>query len=155
MLTLPIGVTFVGNSASSSAQQANITQMIIDGTQGTASGWGLVQVYSLSPLPNPWSFSSLDPLKSGLRWRNEINNADSFWTSTPRLTATTPEPSTHRTWMMAVLLRARMLTILQIRWRVSCIVIMSLATARVWFRGSDIFLYMEVCFRVFRLEFRC
>jgi len=37
------GVTFVGNSASTSDQQASITQMIIDGTQGTASGWGLVQ----------------------------------------------------------------------------------------------------------------
>lgn len=37
------GVTFVGNSASASDQQASITQMIIDGTQGTAAGWGLVQ----------------------------------------------------------------------------------------------------------------
>lgn len=37
------GVTFVGNSASNSAQQSSITQMIIDGTQGTALGDGLVQ----------------------------------------------------------------------------------------------------------------
>lgn len=37
------GVTFIGNSASDSAQQASITQMIIDGTQGTADGDGLVQ----------------------------------------------------------------------------------------------------------------
>jgi hypothetical protein len=37
------GATFIGNSASNSAQQASITQMIIDGTQGTADGDGLVQ----------------------------------------------------------------------------------------------------------------
>ncbi|RAO69016.1 uncharacterized protein BHQ10_005028 [Talaromyces amestolkiae] len=37
------GVTFIGNSASDSNQQASITQMIIDGTQGTADGDGLVQ----------------------------------------------------------------------------------------------------------------
>lgn len=37
------GVTFVGNSASNSAQQSSITQMVIDGTQGTALGDGLVQ----------------------------------------------------------------------------------------------------------------
>jgi hypothetical protein len=37
------GVTFVGNSASTSAQQSSITQMVIDGTQGTADGDGLVQ----------------------------------------------------------------------------------------------------------------
>jgi hypothetical protein len=43
------GVTFVGNSASNAAQQQSITQMIIDGTQGTASGWGLVQV-GFSPI---------------------------------------------------------------------------------------------------------
>jgi len=37
------GVTFVGNSASQSSQQTSITQMVIDGTQGTALGDGLVQ----------------------------------------------------------------------------------------------------------------
>lgn len=37
------GVTFVGNSASNANQQTSITQMIIDGTQGTADGDGLVQ----------------------------------------------------------------------------------------------------------------
>lgn len=37
------GVTFVGNSASTSSQQSSITQMVIDGTQGTALGDGLVQ----------------------------------------------------------------------------------------------------------------
>lgn len=37
------GVTFVGNTASNSAQQTSITQMIIDGTQGTSLGDGLVQ----------------------------------------------------------------------------------------------------------------
>jgi len=37
------GSSFVGNSASTSAQQTSITQMIIDGTQGTSSGDGLVQ----------------------------------------------------------------------------------------------------------------
>ncbi|KAH8690724.1 hypothetical protein BGW36DRAFT_401098 [Talaromyces proteolyticus] len=37
------GSTFVGNSASRSAQQTSITQMIIDGTQGTSDGDGLVQ----------------------------------------------------------------------------------------------------------------
>lgn len=37
------GVTFVGNSASDSSQQSSITQMVIDGTQGTALGDGLVQ----------------------------------------------------------------------------------------------------------------
>lgn len=37
------GSSFVGNSASTSAQQTSITQMIIDGTQGTTSGDGLVQ----------------------------------------------------------------------------------------------------------------
>jgi hypothetical protein len=37
------GVTFVGNSASTASQQSSITQMIIDGTQGTADGDGLVQ----------------------------------------------------------------------------------------------------------------
>lgn len=37
------GVTFVGNSASTANQQTSITQMVIDGTQGTADGDGLVQ----------------------------------------------------------------------------------------------------------------
>ncbi|TVY71427.1 hypothetical protein LSUE1_G006464 [Lachnellula suecica] len=37
------GSSFVGNSASAAAQAASITQMIIDGTQGTAKGDGLVQ----------------------------------------------------------------------------------------------------------------
>ncbi|QGA16123.1 hypothetical protein EYB26_003790 [Talaromyces marneffei] len=37
------GSTFIGNSASDPDQQASITQMIIDGTQGTADGDGLVQ----------------------------------------------------------------------------------------------------------------
>ncbi|TAQ89314.1 hypothetical protein B7494_g2359 [Chlorociboria aeruginascens] len=37
------GSSFVGNSASASAQAASIIQMIIDGTQGTAQGDGLVQ----------------------------------------------------------------------------------------------------------------
>lgn len=37
------GATFVGNSASQSSQQTSITQMVIDGTQGTALGDGLVQ----------------------------------------------------------------------------------------------------------------
>jgi hypothetical protein len=37
------GSTFVGNSASNSAQQTSITQMVIDGTQGTSLGDGLVQ----------------------------------------------------------------------------------------------------------------
>ncbi|KAK1248994.1 hypothetical protein MKX08_007214 [Trichoderma sp. CBMAI-0020] len=37
------GVTFVGNSASDSSQQSSITQMVIDGTQGTSLGDGLVQ----------------------------------------------------------------------------------------------------------------
>lgn len=37
------GSTFIGNSASDSDQQASITQMIIDGTQGTVDGDGLVQ----------------------------------------------------------------------------------------------------------------
>jgi hypothetical protein len=53
------GVTFVGNSASTSSQQSSITQMIIDGTQGTALGDGLVQcinqygnVYEVSGLFN-------------------------------------------------------------------------------------------------------
>lgn len=33
----------MGNSASQSSQQTSITQMVIDGTQGTALGDGLVQ----------------------------------------------------------------------------------------------------------------
>ncbi|KAL7899944.1 hypothetical protein HDV63DRAFT_416638 [Trichoderma sp. SZMC 28014] len=37
------GVTFVGNTASTSSQQSSINQMVIDGTQGTADGDGLVQ----------------------------------------------------------------------------------------------------------------
>jgi len=37
------GVEFVGNDASASAQASNILQMIVDGTQGTSSGDGLVQ----------------------------------------------------------------------------------------------------------------
>jgi len=37
------GVSFVGNGASLDAQQASINQMVIDGTQGTAFGDGLVQ----------------------------------------------------------------------------------------------------------------
>lgn len=37
------GVKFVGNSASASAQAASIRQMIVDGTQGTTKGDGLVQ----------------------------------------------------------------------------------------------------------------
>ncbi|KAG4034284.1 hypothetical protein MFRU_003g02540 [Monilinia fructicola] len=37
------GVKFVGNSASASAQAASIHQMIVDGTQGTTKGEGLVQ----------------------------------------------------------------------------------------------------------------
>jgi hypothetical protein len=37
------GSTFVGNSASTADQQSSITQMIIDGTQGTTDGDGLVQ----------------------------------------------------------------------------------------------------------------
>ncbi|KAI9646645.1 hypothetical protein NHQ30_004642 [Ciborinia camelliae] len=37
------GVKFVGNSASASAQAASIHQMIVDGTQGTTKGDGLVQ----------------------------------------------------------------------------------------------------------------
>lgn len=37
------GVKFIGNSASASAQAASIRQMIVDGTQGTAKGDGLVQ----------------------------------------------------------------------------------------------------------------
>ncbi|KAL7930650.1 hypothetical protein V8C35DRAFT_131997 [Trichoderma chlorosporum] len=37
------GVSFVGNSASTASQQSSITQMVIDGTQGTALGDGLVQ----------------------------------------------------------------------------------------------------------------
>lgn len=37
------GATFVGNSASDSSQQSSITQMVIDGTQGTSLGDGLVQ----------------------------------------------------------------------------------------------------------------
>lgn len=37
------GVKFVGNSASASSQAASIHQMIVDGTQGTSKGDGLVQ----------------------------------------------------------------------------------------------------------------
>ncbi|KAJ8064838.1 hypothetical protein OCU04_007147 [Sclerotinia nivalis] len=37
------GVKFVGNSASASAQASSIHQMIVDGTQGTTQGDGLVQ----------------------------------------------------------------------------------------------------------------
>lgn len=53
------GATFIGNSASDAEQQASITQMIIDGTQGTADGDGLVQcinqygnIYEVS-IPSP------------------------------------------------------------------------------------------------------
>lgn len=37
------GSSFVGSSASTDAQQASITQMVVDGVQGTSSGGGLVQ----------------------------------------------------------------------------------------------------------------
>lgn len=42
------GSSFVGNDASSDEQQASITQMVIDGTQGTGFGNGLAQCKSLS-----------------------------------------------------------------------------------------------------------
>lgn len=38
------GSSFVGSSASTDAQQASITQMVVDGMQGTSSGDGLVQL---------------------------------------------------------------------------------------------------------------
>lgn len=38
------GVSFVGNGGTNDQQQASITQMIMDGTQGTTKGDGLVQV---------------------------------------------------------------------------------------------------------------
>jgi hypothetical protein len=38
------GSSFVGSSASSDAQQTSITQMVVDGAQGTSSGAGLVQL---------------------------------------------------------------------------------------------------------------
>ena len=37
------GTSFVGNSKSADEQQASVTQMVVDGTQGTSSGPGLVQ----------------------------------------------------------------------------------------------------------------
>jgi len=37
------GSSFIGNDAGHEEQQASITQMIIDGTQGTSTGDGLVQ----------------------------------------------------------------------------------------------------------------
>ena len=37
------GTSFVGNSQSADEQQASVTQMVVDGTQGTAYGDGLVQ----------------------------------------------------------------------------------------------------------------
>lgn len=38
------GSSFVGNSASADEQKASIIQMIVDGTQGTSAGDGLVQL---------------------------------------------------------------------------------------------------------------
>jgi hypothetical protein len=52
------GSTFIGNSASDSDQQASITQMVIDGTQGTADGDGLVQC--INQYGNIYEVSILD-----------------------------------------------------------------------------------------------
>lgn len=51
------GVSFVGAAASVDEQKSSITQMVVDGMQGTASGDGLVQlinkygnIYEVGPI---------------------------------------------------------------------------------------------------------
>ena len=50
------GSSFIGNQASAAEQAASIVQMVVDGTQGTMTGSGLVQgvnqwgdIYDVSP----------------------------------------------------------------------------------------------------------
>lgn len=53
------GSSFIGNGASDSAQQSSITQMVIDGTQGTVNGDGLVQC--INQYGNIYEVSILGP----------------------------------------------------------------------------------------------
>jgi hypothetical protein len=66
------GVKFVGNSASAASQASSILQMIIDGTQGTAEGDGLVQC--INDFPNLYEAARC--YNSGDVNLNDLNDAD-------------------------------------------------------------------------------
>lgn len=98
------GSTFIGNSASDSDQQASITQMIIDGTQGTADGDGLVQC--INQYGNIYEVSILGPAglqETGMSVANMHRPLDATtqdqWIA-PTWT-TVKEPLT-RTWMTSL-----------------------------------------------------
>ncbi|EED17337.1 hypothetical protein TSTA_111730 [Talaromyces stipitatus ATCC 10500] len=68
------GSTFVGNSASNSAQQTSITQMVIDGTQGTADGDGLVQC--INQYGNVYETQAARCYNSGSVDSSDLNNGE-------------------------------------------------------------------------------
>src|SRR2546423_5711764 len=85
------GVSYLGNSASIPQSQASITQMVMDGTQGTASGWGLVQcinqygnIYEAARCYNSGTVdsSNLNSADSGTTssYVNDIANRMTGWT---------------------------------------------------------------------------
>ncbi|RFU36325.1 hypothetical protein B7463_g114, partial [Scytalidium lignicola] len=83
------GSSFVGNGASQSDQQTSITQMVIDGTQGTSSGDGLVQgindygnIYEAARYYNSGSVNSgnlNDGLGATASYVNDIANRMTGW----------------------------------------------------------------------------
>lgn len=83
------GATFVGNSASDSSQQSSITQMVIDGTQGTSLGDGLVQC--INQYGNIYEVSLLLKIKPYWCWPLMIR----------LLAATTRAQLTAEIWTMA------------------------------------------------------
>ena len=75
------GSAFVGNSASASAQASSITQMIIDGTQGTTDGDGLVQcinqygnIYEAARCYNSGSVDSSNLNDGGVATSSYVND---------------------------------------------------------------------------------
>lgn len=97
------GATFVGNSASTSSQQSSITQMVIDGTQGTSLGDGLVQC--INQYGNIYEVSYLLKLKP---YR--------YWPLIRLLAATTRAQLTAEIWTMARVPRPHMSMILPTGW---------------------------------------
>ncbi|KAI9733614.1 MAG: hypothetical protein M1834_003216 [Cirrosporium novae-zelandiae] len=83
------GAVFAGNSATPYAQQASIIQMVMDGTQGTLSGDGLVQcinrygnIYEAARCYNSGSVDSSDvnyPFTSTASYVNDIANRMTGW----------------------------------------------------------------------------
>ncbi|KIM96920.1 hypothetical protein OIDMADRAFT_204668 [Oidiodendron maius Zn] len=66
------GTSFVGNSKSADEQQASVTQMVVDGTQGTPYGSGLVQ--GINIYGNIYECQAARYYNSGEVDKSDLNN---------------------------------------------------------------------------------